>query len=147
MMLVPYCLDRKLVYRKKHFDAMRDSRGQSWDGRPTKRSMYAATSVECVSTSCCNPSPRKTHFSLSMSINAQNGLMYGFFRVMWRSEMIKKDANSNKRPSQLWMAAEFCFSLYWKVGKWVRTTVQWKLALQPSKKRKEDLRDWSMKSI
>ena len=60
------------------FDAMRDSRGQSLDGRPTKRSMYAARSVECVSTSGCDPSPGKTHCSWSMSTNTQNGLTYVF---------------------------------------------------------------------
>lgn len=37
--------------------------------------------------------------------------------VMWHSEVIKKDPNSNERPSQLRMAQEFCFSLKLKVGK------------------------------
>ena len=54
-----------------------------------------------------------------------------FLRIMWRSERIKKDPGSDKRPSQLRMAREFCFSLKIKIGKQVRTTAQQKLALQP----------------
>lgn len=40
-----------------------------------------------------------------------------FLRVMWRSERIKKDPCSDKRPSQLRMAREFCFSFQVEVGK------------------------------
>lgn len=40
-----------------------------------------------------------------------------WFRIMWHSEVTKKDPNSDQRPCQLWIEQELCFSLKLKIGK------------------------------